>query len=340
MKLFSFFGIVAVSISALFLFCSSGYAEINLTGDLEIDTSYKTTSEDPDTDMSEYDLDGRIKIVPTVRKEAGRLYFEAKAEILAKTDGGMATDDVWGKIGTSGFDVQIGRFEAWSLFDKTNDMLIVEAPGGAVMYEANYARGRMDSVGQLALHAFSGDIFGFEAGLVYGNDGDDNVYGLRPVINTKFGNVEIVAGVDLLNITPKDANAESETTKLGYGAKVKAVFGMATLGINYASGTEGGKDAGGLDIEDATTNSLGAYCDLALGKGVLSLATFLTDWEQDNNDFQKDHIQYFIAYAHPLPIDGATIKFAVSQATATQETATGDVDSDALAFKVRLNYNF
>jgi hypothetical protein len=274
-----------------------------------------------------------------VRKEAGNLFMEAKAEVLAKTDGSTAIDDAWGKIGTSVFDVQIGRYEGWSLFDKSNDMLIAEAPNGAGRYEANYARGRMDSAGQLAVHVTPSDAFGFEAGFVYGNDGADNVVGFRPVINSKFGPVEVAVGADMLNTTPKEDDAENDTTKLGFGAKVKAAFSIVTLGINYASGTEGGTDTDGEDLDDVTTNSLGGYCDLALGKGVLSLAAFSTTQEVDESDATDEHLQYFVAYAHPLPIDGATIKFAVSGANATNESA-GDVDSDALAFKVRINYSF
>lgn len=332
------FEYILISICALVFLCSPVYAEIDISGDLEIDTSYTTTSTDPSTDTTEYDLGGRIKIAPVARKEVGKLFFEAKAEILAKTisDGdGVQVDDVYGKIGTSSFDVQIGRYEAWNLYDESNDMLIVGAPNGVDRYKAAAARGRIDSAGQLAIHAFAGDAFSFEGGIVYGKDGADNVFGLRPVILTKFDNFEFAAGVDYLNTAPQDDSATNETTTLGYGARIKAVLGIATLGINYASGTleETGQP-------DETTNSLGGYCDLALGNGVLTLGGSMTIWEEDNIAFEKEHTQYYIAYAHPLPIDGAAIKFAVSQANATEETATGDVDSDALGFKVRLYYAF
>lgn len=351
-------------ISALLLLCSNVYADVSLTGDLEIDTSYLATSEEDsattEIDDTEYDLGGRIKVVPAARTEAGNLFFEAKAEILVKTDNtdgdGVQVDDSWGKIGTSSFDVQIGRFEAWNLHDESNDMLIVEAPNGADRYKANYSRGRMDGAGQLAVHFIPSDAFGFEAGIIYGNedadlgydtDGDGetddvgvNIIGFRPVIKTKFGPVELTAGADMLNTTPKEDGLDAETSKLGYGATVKTVFGPATLGINYASGTESGKDINGVDLNDTTTTSVGGYCDLALGKGVLTMAAFLTNWEEDNNPYENEHSQYYIAYAHPLPVDGASIKFAVSQASATEENSTGDEESDALGFKVRLYYAF
>jgi hypothetical protein len=379
MKSLQMIRIITAGIFVIALFCSPVQAEISFSGDLEIDTSYTTTSTDPSTDTTQYDSGGRIKVVPAARTEAGNLYMEAVAQILAKTDNtdgsGVQIDDAYGKIGTSVFDIQIGRFEAWNLFDESNDMLIVDAPTGPGRYKANYARGRIDSAGQLALHVFSGDAFGFEAGFVYGQDDvalgyqeyinytdagglpvwagtsvdtASNMIGFRPVVNAKFGNFEFSGGFDLLKTTPQDDDLDAEITKTGYGARIKAVLGMATLGINYASGTvettapqyDGtGNLTGHADQPDETTDSYGGYCDLALGDGVLTLAAVFTNWEADNNPFEQEHNQYYAAYAHPLPIEGATIKFAVSSATADDEDPSAG-DSDALAFKVRLNYNF
>lgn len=132
---------------------------------------------------------------------------------------------------------------------------------------------------------------------------------------------------------------EADISKLGFGARVKAAFGIATLGINFASGTEGGTDTAGGDLDDQTTNSLGGYCDLALGKGMLTMGGSFTTLELDSDDYTQEHNQYYVAYAHPLPVDSATIKFAVSQASASNDDPAIE-DSDALAFKVRLNYNF
>ncbi len=348
MKLLKSVGVMVASAFVLAIFFSPVQADFSVVGDLEIDTTYTANSTDPDADDTVYDLNGRIKVQPTARKEAGNLYMEAIAQILAKVDGSAGIDDCWGKIGTSKFDVQIGRYEAWNLYDESNDMLIVDAPTGAARYKANYARGRMDGAGQLALHVLPSDAFGFEVGLVYGQDSADlgggdtdvNLVGFRPVILAKFGLVEFSAGADMLTTTPQDDNAEGEIAQVGFGARVKAVFSIVTLGINYANGTKGGTDAAtGDDLVDETTSSMGGYCDLALGKGVLTMGGSFTTFEYDGDDYTQEHNQYYVAYAHPLPIDGAAIKFAVSQAAASNDDPTIE-DSDALAFKVRLNYNF
>ncbi len=344
------FSRVLASIIMLFLLCTTVQADVSLSGDLEIDTSYTTQSTDSDPNLDEtiYDSGGRIKVIPAARTEAGNLYMEAIAQILVKTDGTAATDDAYGKIGTSKFDFQIGRWEAWNLYDESNDMLIVDAPTGAARYKAANARGRIDRAGQLALHVLPNDAFGLEVGFVYGQDSQDlgygadtdvNVLGVRPVILTKFGPVEFSAGADMMNITPQDDSLEADISKLGFGARVKATFGIATLGINFASGTEGGTDTAGDDLDDQTTNSVGGYCDLALGKGVLTLGGSFTSLEKDSDDYTQEHNQYYVAYAHPLPVDGAAIKFAVSQASASNDDPTIE-DSDALAFKVRLYYAF
>jgi hypothetical protein len=350
------FTVLASSIM-LFLLCTPIQADVSLSGDVELDTSYTANSTDPDTDETVYDSSGRIKVIPAARTETGKLYFEAIAQILVKTDGTAAVDDSYAKIGSSVFDVQVGRWEAWNLYDESNDMLIVEAPTGAARYKANYSRGRIDSAGQIALHVLPTDAFGLEIGFVYGQDDQDlgydtsvppdgetdpinvNMVGFRPVILTKFGPVEFSAGADMMNITPQDDSREAEISKLGFGARVKAVFSIVTLGINFASGTEGGTDTAGNDLDDQTTNSIGGFCDLALGKGVLTMGGSITSLEKDSDDYTQEHNQYYLAYAHPLPVDGATIKFAVSQATASNDDPT-IADSDAMAFKVRLNYNF
>lgn len=274
--------------------------------------------------------------------------MEAKAEILAKTDNSVGTDDVWGKIGTSTFDFQIGRFEAWCLFEKSNDMLIIDAPNGATRYEANYARGRFDAPGQIALHFFPGDIVSFELGAVYGKESDEedeesenNKIGLRPVMNFELGPFTLTGGLDYVQTTNTVDDNKATIDEMGYGAKIQGTFGIAKLSLNYAQGTHSEQDASGFDLPDETTVSYGALCDLTFAENsVLTIAGYYTTWEQDNNSADKEHTQYVLAYAHPLPIDGTTIKFAISYANATENAAQGDIESDALGFKIRLNYAF
>lgn len=363
MKRLSLVAVVAFAVLLQFFgYSPPALAEVTLNADLEIDTNYITTNDDDsdrsnavsneDQETTDYDMSGRIRVVPSIRKEAGKLFMEAKAEILANLDGDVTVDDAWGKIGTSMVDFQIGRFEAWDLFYKSNDMLIVDAPNAPTRYETNYARGRYGAPGQFAIHFFPTEAFGLEVAAVYGKELDDddddvedynNKIGVRPAIDVKLGNFNLFGGVEYVKAegTIDDSiDSQKESDQFGYGGRLQAVFGIMTLNLQYAHGIVGGKDDLGVDLEDETTDSYGAVCDLGLGSGALTLGAFFTTWEQDNNNYQKDHSQYYAAYAHPLPIEGTTIKFAASYATSTEETAGPDIESDALGFEMRLNYDF
>jgi hypothetical protein len=95
-----------------------------------------------------------------------------------------------------------------------------------------------------------------------------NIMGVRPVVNATFGNFEFSGGFDMLMTTPQDDSLDAEITKMGYGARIKAVLDIATLGINYASGIvettvpqyDGtGNLTGHADEPDETTDSFGNY---------------------------------------------------------------------------------
>jgi len=92
-------------------------------------------------------MDDRIKVTPHGKTVTVNFFFEAQADITANVDSTVSPDDVWGKIGTSIFDIQIGRFEGISLFDKGEDVKVVDAPGAPERYEANAVCGRLDKPG-------------------------------------------------------------------------------------------------------------------------------------------------------------------------------------------------
>lgn len=339
MKRSSCDAILGIALLITLILCPPALAELTFHGDLESNTDYVTTDDDStDTSTTEYASGGRIKFTPTARTESGNLFFEVTAQFLAQIDGDVNTDDVYGKVGTSTFDFQIGRWEAWDLFAK-NDIYIASAPNGCDRYETNYARGRMAGPGQLALHVTPNDTFALEVAAVYGAEGSDNYAGLRPVVDLKFGMVEFLAGFDYLTISPQNDDSEDDATKAGYGARVQATFGIASLYINYGHGVVSEKIAG-VDQPDETTTSYGANVVLALGPGSLTLAGIMTTQEIEDSDYDCSHNQYYISYAHPLPIDGAAIKFAYSMADATQESAAGDLDGSASGFRVRITYDF
>lgn len=138
------------------------------------------------------------------------------------------------------------------------------------------------------------------------------------------------------NALAQNDDAENDSNLLGFGGKIKATFGPATFGIQYASKTEGKTLADGTEDDDITMNSMGGYTTLALGTSTLGGGVFYTTSEVDGSNNTLTHTQYHISYAHPLMVENVTIKYAIGGATAIDDT----LYSSALSFRVRLVYDF
>lgn len=349
------------------IFCTTALSQeddtgFSIKGNLEFNTDYDTTSDDTTTgsDNTIFDQNGRIKITPNGKTRTGNFFFEAQADIMANLDATVSLDDVWGKIGTDTFDIQIGRFEGIALFDKPEDTKIVDAPNAPKRYEADAVRGRLDKPGQLAIHIIPNDMINVELGAAYGTLGtevdetleDDaaakathpeNLIGLRPVVLFTLGPIEAAMGMDYQSTSAQDDDAEYDSNLLGFGGRVKATFGPASFSIEYASKTEGGTDFSGQDLDDVTTNSMGGVCLVTLGPGTLGGGVFYTTSEVDGSDNTQTHTQYYVSYGHPLLVDNVTIKYALGGAIADDDLDSdeeGNLDSSTLGFRVRLVYDF
>jgi hypothetical protein len=98
------------------------------SGGLEWDSGYaRYNAQDPATiDDRFYDHRGRFVIGPLLHANVGqKLFFEATGQLVAwlKEQGGskyqINVDDAWGKFGQKTvWDVQVGRFEAWPVYNK------------------------------------------------------------------------------------------------------------------------------------------------------------------------------------------------------------------------------
>ena len=294
------------------LFCTNALAQkddtgFSIKGNLEINTDYDIVSDssgDSDVDENKYDMGGRIKVTPHGKTVTDNFFFEAQADIMANVDSTVSLDDVWGKIGTSTFDIQIGRFEGISLFDKGEDVKMVDAPGAPGRYETNAVRGRLDKPGQIAVHIIPNDVINIEVGTAYGTlvteDGDEtvteNLIGVRPVVAFTFGPMEAAIGMDYQFTSAQNDDAEYDSNLLGFCGKIKATFGPATFGIQYASKTEGKTLADGTENNDVTTNSMGGYTTVVLGTSTLGGGVFYTTSEVDGSNNTLTHTQYHIIF--------------------------------------------
>ena len=366
---------IIVIFSAM-LICGQAYAEMTLKGNVEINIDYDTSSNNVttlntetgvpddtttiDTDEKKYDMNGRIKITPNGKTQTGNFFFEAQVDILANLDSTVGLEDVWGKIGTDTFDIQIGRFEGIALFDIPEDINIVDAPDAPKRYEADAVRGRLDNPGQLAIHMIPNHMFNIELGTAYGtletdvdetpqNDTDldaihsENLIGLRPVVLFIFGPIEAAMGMDYQSTSAQDDDAKYESNLLGFGGKIKATFGPASFSIEYAGKTEGGTDFRGRNIKDTDTHSLGGVALVTLGPGTLDGGVFHTTSKVDDSDNTQTHNQWYLSYTHPLLVDNVSIRYALSGATADDDLDSdeeGNLDSNALGVRVQLKYDF
>ena len=95
-------------------------------GSLESDLGFARyeAEEEDKTDDTLQDHRGRFVVAPMLHLELGDFFFEATGQLVAwvKNNEGLpliAADDVWGKFGKQDFwDVQVGRFEAWRVYQK------------------------------------------------------------------------------------------------------------------------------------------------------------------------------------------------------------------------------
>ncbi len=194
---------------------------LTLYGSLENDIGFaRYEAEDESlTDDTLFDHRGRFVVGPRVHLDLpSDFFFEATGQLVAwiKNNEGnplIAADDAWGKFGKMRlWDVQVGRFEAWRVFQKfpvrshdlgpefhsrgigesagAFDLFTLEDTGAlfqppvssrayyADMYEVSYILLR-EEAGSVAFHYFPSSEAGFELHLKYGEQAQQNKYGGR-----------------------------------------------------------------------------------------------------------------------------------------------------------------
>lgn len=190
-------------------------------GSLENDIGLARYDSEDDalTDDTLYDHRGRFVVAPMLHLPLpGGLFFEATGQLVAwvKDNEGsrlIEADDVWGKLGKKDvWDVQVGRFEAWRVYQKfpvrrhdlpaafhsrgigesagAFDLFTLEDTGALVappvsnqsyyvdIYEVSYILLR-EEAGSVAFHYFPSDDLGFELHGKYGEQAQQNKLGAR-----------------------------------------------------------------------------------------------------------------------------------------------------------------
>jgi hypothetical protein len=190
-------------------------------GSFESDVGFARYDADAESDIDDMfeDHRGRFVVAPMLHLELPSDYFfEATGQLVGwvKNNQGLpliAADDVWGKIGKQGvWDVQVGRFEAWRVYQKfpvrfhnlgpafhsrtigestgAFDLFTLEDTGALAdppvssqayyvdIYEVSHILLR-EEAGSVAFHYFPSSTWGAELHAKYGEQAQQNKLGAR-----------------------------------------------------------------------------------------------------------------------------------------------------------------
>jgi hypothetical protein len=310
---------IAVS-SALFL----GLGQSALAQDiLNFNANVEVDSDIVGAGQAEARQGGRVELNTLAQRALGDYFILGKGTMVMRNGGDLGTDDMYLKLGSSLWDLQLGRFEAADLFPKGKDV-IVEHAGGVTVYEANFVRGRANEGGQIALHVNATDNLQFELATFYGDNdtlgADGKLFsGVRPSINYKGDRFLLGAGIEALR-----REVDGDTfTQMGYGLTAGVELGGNLLRANFAQLDD--KPTGGK----VTTLGL----NVLRGNFGAGLVHSLNDGAGAGGDPEVTTV--YAGYTIPLlGLDGASITFGASYSLA--DNVSGD-DSLAAA-RVRFNY--
>lgn len=273
-----------------------------------------------------------LAVNPKFTAEDGR-FVEAYGELLLKS-AGIDSGDMYLQVGTPNFNVKAGNVGGDDGAVTGNDIL--DYGDNDYRYLLNYAK---DGEGVLAFNVKMGENIALNWANAFKPTTMHKVavngLGTRPMITVKAGNFTVAAGGEYMLYQPKDTDLDGKTTKLGFGGHVEMAMGNISAGIGALSGTvsEDTYVAGEADPEDMTTTTIIGHMEVAklMEKDTLGLQVSYSKQEDDKQ------IAGFVAYYHPMFVDGFQIRMAVS--FASLEPNVGDkVNSVGGLFRLQYNY--
>lgn len=318
------FSVRATAVAAALALGGAAFAAPAVDANIELDNTYRSGSNVDNTANEGLFQSGRVE-ANLSSKVGADMFVAAKAALIAKKDGTMATDDMWIQVGSAGGDVKLGRFEATELFGLQGDTLVNHAGSGT--YGAGDLRGRK---GSSQFHAAGtlnvGGGLSLELGLVDTKEAGA-AKGVRPVVNYASGPLTVAFGIESGTFNAVTAApAVAANNVRGWGTKVGYDFGTAKVQLAYASGRQNA-------VADLNRNAIG----LSASMGGLGLGVALGKNEVSATVEEKITTVY-ASYKMPLfDIKGASITPAISSSTSK---TTGAADKQETALRVRLNYAF
>ncbi|MDP1829956.1 MAG: hypothetical protein Q8L48_42230 [Archangium sp.] len=331
---------------------------IVLSGYFWGDTGYmaRTNAQQGQYDQSVSYLQGRFVLGAGLTRTFGDFYASAKVEFLglvnefARSQYEPHTLDSYVRVGHKRwFDVQVGRFLAWEIYHRGQGIEFWTAEeagalGGPSLYWLDLTRGYRNESGQGAIHFYPFEFLKFELAGVYGQENNQNNYGVRPAVHFTWKDLQFLAGYETLLLRPQTSADKVQTTTHGYAARLQyTFFKHATLGVNFAQTFVNSIDIQGLVDSDRSLDkyTVGGFADIDFWNGSIGLGYHHTNQLNLQGENNRHH-QAFVSYLYRLPIQGLSLKAVYGFALAHIE----DLDTRSTwenyvhSFRLRISYEF
>lgn len=329
---------------------------IGFAGYFWVDTGYmqRTNAREGQYDQDASYMQGRFVLAAQYYQEFGDLFGTAKAELIGfvneytKSQFEPHVLDAYVMIGGDWWDVQVGRFLAWEVYHRGQgiELYTAEEAGaldGPALYWLETARGHLNEAGQAAVHFYVGDTLGIEIAGVYGQETNQNRYGVRPVVDLRLWGLQLIAGYEFLTQLPQTDADKVELTSHGYALRLAYTFPHVTLGADFAQRFVEYIDIQGLVDGERTfdTLSAGGYADIDFWISSIGLGYHYTLQETEAGESDVHH-QTFFSYLVRLPIEGLSLKavYGFAWAHIQDVDVMDEWDNYMHSVRLRIAYDF
>lgn len=332
--------------------------DLRFSGYFWADTGFmgRTNAQPGQYDQSAAYLQGRFVLGVGLSREFGDWYGAARAEFLglvnefARSQYEPHTLDAFVRLGhRRWFDVQVGRFLAWEVYHRGQGIEFWTAEeagalGGPSLYWLELTRGYRNESGQAAVHFYPWQFLKFEVAGVYGQENNQNNFGVRPVAHLTLAGLQVLGGYEYLTLMPQTKADKVRSTSQGYAVRAQyTVRDTVTFGANFAQAFVESVDIQGLvDSEKSLTKfTVGGFVDVDFWKNSIGLGYHRTN-QLNRQQETTSHDQAFVSYLVRFPIRGLSAKAVYGFARAhIQDVDTGTAwDNYVHSFRVRLSYEF
>lgn len=333
-----------------------GSVPIALSGYFWADTGYMKRT---NARAGQYDSDvsyaqGRFVLAAEYYQEYSDMFATSKLELIGfvneftKSQFEAHVLDAYVMLGQRAWDVQVGRFLAWEVYHRGQGIELYTAEeagalGGPALYWLDYTRGHKNEAGQLAFHLYPSDWLGIELAGVYGQESNQNNYGVRPVVDFHPGKLQLIAGFEYLTQQPQTTADKVEVTSMGFAAKLQYAFPYVTVGADVAHASVDYTDIQGLTDSDKTfvKTSVGGFVNVDFPVGSVGLGYHYTLQKNEQNE-ENTHQQLFASYLHKLPIEGLSLKLVYGFALAHIEDSDvgSSWENNMHSVRLRVAYDF